>query len=635
MSEEIRQLPLSAVRECPTNPRTVYLPSKLAELADSIRANGVMQPIIVRSLFADRPEGPPADAVERYEVIFGHRRLRASKLAKCDSIPAIVRELDAEQVAIAQLVENAQREDVTALDEAESFRRLIDDHKVKVPEIIKQTGKSKSYVYARLKLLHLDPKVKAAMADGTIEAEVGVLIARLPFAAQADALDEVTISEDGKLEGMSYRESKRVLKRYLVDLDEESPFPLDADDLSTTAPACTKCQRRSGNNPDLQPELGDNVCTSRTCFGAKSAIFTQRRINAAKEAGQQVIEGDAARRVQYYPGSYMSGYRKMDDDARLPNGAIIKVYELIEQCGAQAPAAALLSHPAEPTKLIQVISTEAIERMCKIAAGIDPDAPSQRELLPSDVRESGADEDSSPREMVLDVLPEEQRHILDEEHWQKVQQAILAKIPQVPRDGEDLRLILTRELDMGDDFGELIEGQLGWDRAALEDLDYHDARWARIEKLQALTHDRLAEILVMLAVLGINRTFSYTPIEHRAHAEKEAELRLTLASRYGIDPRTGEPADGRVQTPAKPRNAKANRAEEILPDRDPNTGDLFDTPSTAARALKGAKAGKAKAGAGGKASRANGGKGKPGSAGQEQTDDGGCAAEHATEEAAS
>lgn len=581
MSDKITYLPLSALRESPTNPRKHYNQARLQELADSVKAQGVMQPIVVRPIYPNNDA--PTDARERYEVVCGHRRLRAATMAELDGMPCIIRELSDEDAAIIQLVENAQREDVTALEEAEGFRRLIDEHRVKVPQLIKQTGKSKSYVYARLKLLHLTPEVKAALEAGTIDAEVGVLISRLPQGVQAEALDEVVLtSDDGKPEGMSYRRAKDALAHYLVNLDEEADFELSADDLSQTAPACTKCQRRSGNNPDLQAELGDNICTGRECFRAKSAVFTQRRINAAKEAGQQVIEGDEARRVQYYPGSWMSGYRKLDDDAKLPNGATIKVRDLIEQCGAQAPVPALLSHPAEPGKLVEVISTEAIERMCKIAAGIDPDARPQLDLLPQDGRQSGAvgagggddDDDAAPTADRWADHPPEARAVLAYDSWEKVRDAIVARVRTTARTTEDLRHILRRELELANEFPPAVVKAFDWAEALAEADDEQEFLAAKIDELGP---DDLAAILVIIAI--DNLTERYFSVEKEAAF---AASRLALAATYGVDPLN---PDAAVQAPA-PSKKKGKKTAVQEPDEategDTRTSDLFERQGEAA-----------------------------------------------------
>src|SRR5579859_661245 len=113
----IQDIPLAKIRESKTNPRRVFDDTKLAELAENIRQHGVLQPILVRPL----PEGE----VGMYELVAGARRFRASKIAKCESIPATVRELTDAQALELQVIENVQRVDVHPLDEAQGYAALI------------------------------------------------------------------------------------------------------------------------------------------------------------------------------------------------------------------------------------------------------------------------------------------------------------------------------------------------------------------------------------------------------------------------------------------------------------------------------------------------------------------------------
>jgi ParB/RepB/Spo0J family partition protein len=339
MTDQIINLPLSALQEDPHNTRTSYDPDKLEELADSIQTQGILQPIVARPLY---PAGDaPTDARERYRVVFGHRRLRAAFLAGLEWAPVIVREMSDEDAAIAQLIENAQREDVTALEEADGFRRLIDEFRVTVADLIKRTGKSKAFVYGRLKLVHLAPEARKALVDGVIDAEVAQVVARLPHAVQAEALANVTEYDAHRKVrvGVSSREAKRRLANYLTDLSRDAEFPLGHAGLSDTAPACTGCAKRSGNSPDMQAELGDNTCTDRRCFEAKSVAFVRLQLDVARAKGQQVIEGDDARELQRYAFWPIEGHARLTEQVYGGQAhGTQEVRELLATLGEKAPA---------------------------------------------------------------------------------------------------------------------------------------------------------------------------------------------------------------------------------------------------------------------------------------------------------
>ncbi len=165
--ETITQLPLSVLHESPFNPRKTY--AALDELAASIRAEGIHQPLVVRPRLMNvlRP-----DLVDEYEVVFGHRRLRAAELAGLETVPCIVRALSDLEARRAQLTENIQRADVHPLEEAEAFAELMEQHAVTADALAQQIGKSLSHVYARLTLRRLVPAVRDRVLAGEVGAEV-------------------------------------------------------------------------------------------------------------------------------------------------------------------------------------------------------------------------------------------------------------------------------------------------------------------------------------------------------------------------------------------------------------------------------------------------------------------------------
>jgi ParB/RepB/Spo0J family partition protein len=171
-----------------TNPRKRFDEAQLAELTDSVKRHDVLQPILLR------PNGKEG----HYELVAGERRFRAAKAAGLVDIPATVRELSDTDVLEIQVVENLQREDLHELEEAEGYEKLLkcthaNGEKYTVEEIAAKVGKSRSYVFARLKLCALCPEARKAFYAGDLDASRALLIARIGHHdTQRQALKDVT-----------------------------------------------------------------------------------------------------------------------------------------------------------------------------------------------------------------------------------------------------------------------------------------------------------------------------------------------------------------------------------------------------------------------------------------------------------
>jgi ParB/RepB/Spo0J family partition protein len=172
---EFRQLSTDAVIESPTNPRRSFSETSLEELTASVRRHGVLQPILVR------PNG------EGFTLIAGARRLRAAKLAGCTTIPARVLELDDAQADEATIIENLHREDIHPLDEGESYQRLVAAGRP-IEDVAAALGKSKGYVYQRISLTRLVPKVQDLLARDVLPLTYALKIAIVPAERQEEAL---------------------------------------------------------------------------------------------------------------------------------------------------------------------------------------------------------------------------------------------------------------------------------------------------------------------------------------------------------------------------------------------------------------------------------------------------------------
>lgn len=155
-AEEIKELDLADIRPNPYQPRKTFDDKSLKELSDSIKENGVFQPIIVRK------------SVTGYEIIAGERRFRASKLAKKKTVPAIIRKFDESQMMEVAVLENLQREDLTPLEEAQAYEMLQKNLGLTQEEVSKRMGKSRPYIANYLRLLTLPSKTKRLLQHGEL-----------------------------------------------------------------------------------------------------------------------------------------------------------------------------------------------------------------------------------------------------------------------------------------------------------------------------------------------------------------------------------------------------------------------------------------------------------------------------------
>lgn len=152
-------LPLDVIRSGKFQPRTRFTDEQLQELAQSIRKNGIMQPIIVR---------PLAGQGGQYEIIAGERRWRAARLAGLDMVPVLVRDIGDQQALELALVENVQRQDLNPLEEANGYQRLMDEFRYTQEELAQTVGKSRSHIANLLRMLALPGAIKEMLEEGQI-----------------------------------------------------------------------------------------------------------------------------------------------------------------------------------------------------------------------------------------------------------------------------------------------------------------------------------------------------------------------------------------------------------------------------------------------------------------------------------
>ena len=210
--DELRNLPADVIRPGRYQPRSVFDEEKLAELADSIRAQGVVQPIVVR---------PMGDG--EYELIAGERRWRAAQLAGIAAIPAVVRDVPDEVSVAMALIENIQREDLNPLEEATALRRLIDDFQMTQQEAADAVGRSRPAVSNLLRLLELMQEVKDLIDMRRIEMGHARALLSLDDTLQVQAAREVVRKQ------LSVRETENLVRRLQQSMKMKGQRRVDPD----------------------------------------------------------------------------------------------------------------------------------------------------------------------------------------------------------------------------------------------------------------------------------------------------------------------------------------------------------------------------------------------------------------------
>ncbi|MCD6048440.1 MAG: chromosome partitioning protein ParB [Gammaproteobacteria bacterium] len=197
--DQLRQVPIELMQRGQYQPRHEFVQESLQELADSIKAQGILQPIVLRQI---RPQ--------QYEIIAGERRWRAAQLAGLTHVPAIIKEISDEAALAMALIENIQRENLNALEEARALHRLLEEFHLTHEEVAKSVGKSRVTVSNLLRLLQLEDHVKTLLERGDIDMGHARALLALPLNQQRAAAKEIVDR------GLSVREAEGLVKHLLA-----------------------------------------------------------------------------------------------------------------------------------------------------------------------------------------------------------------------------------------------------------------------------------------------------------------------------------------------------------------------------------------------------------------------------------
>ncbi|CUS47827.1 MAG: chromosome partitioning protein ParB [Idiomarinaceae bacterium HL-53] len=232
---DLRKLPVEFLRPGRYQPRKDMSPEALEDLASSIKAQGIIQPIVVR------PIGP-----DQYEIIAGERRWRASQLARLEVVPCIIKDVPDEAAVAIALIENIQREDLSALEEAIALQRLIDEFDMTHQAIAEAVGKSRTTVTNLLRIMQLNEDVKTHLERGDIE----LGHAKVLLAVDGELQSELARTIVAK--GLTVREAEKLVNK------------------SLTAPVKKEAEKPDADVQKLEQDLGDRL-------GAKVSINHNRK----------------------------------------------------------------------------------------------------------------------------------------------------------------------------------------------------------------------------------------------------------------------------------------------------------------------------------------------------------------------
>ncbi len=208
----LREIPVEWIRPGRYQPRKDFPEEALEELAQSIRKQGVMQPIVVRPI-----------AEDRYEIIAGERRWRAAQRATLETIPAVIRDVDDEAALAMSLIENVQREDLNAMEEAQALQRLVTEFNLTHQQIADAVGKSRTAVTNYLRLNNLSPRVMALIGSGDIDFGHARALLSLADTQQEAAADQIVDRQ------LNVRQAEELVRHWGRKPTPPQPAPVDTD----------------------------------------------------------------------------------------------------------------------------------------------------------------------------------------------------------------------------------------------------------------------------------------------------------------------------------------------------------------------------------------------------------------------
>ncbi len=233
-------VPVNAILPNPHQPRKWFDDVSLAELAESIRRHGVIQPLVLS------PLSPPAPTGERYQLVTGERRWRAARLAGLESVPAVIREVSPRECLELALVENLQREDLNPIEAAQAYRELLDQFGLTQEDLAQRVGKSRSAVANSLRLLNLPATIQETLASGAISEGHARALLALPSPGIMERVAEQIVDR-----GLSVRQTEELVREMLARADPKAPDPETASEEPLVSALEDHLRHRLGTKVEL------------------------------------------------------------------------------------------------------------------------------------------------------------------------------------------------------------------------------------------------------------------------------------------------------------------------------------------------------------------------------------------------
>lgn len=292
----------SDIRPDPNQPRTEFPPAAMAELRESIAADGIQDALVVRK----DPEGKT-----KWMIIEGERRWRVAGELKIERLPITVREMSEEEVRKYQRIVGTQRLNLSALEAAEAFHKELQERRKKDPkfsvaDLGKSWGRERSAAYELYRLNFLSEVVRKALTEGKLDLTKAQLFGQVPPDQHAALLKHAT-QTDWQGRAMTVKQLRELIDREYSRQLSAAPFKWDAvltspkagDKMGTKVnhPICTTCPKRTGN---IEGASGNqNVCTDVKCFEAKTHAHAQQVVETAEKEGKRIIDPKLYERTRH------------------------------------------------------------------------------------------------------------------------------------------------------------------------------------------------------------------------------------------------------------------------------------------------------------------------------------------------
>lgn len=526
---DFRSLAIDQLRESPTNPRRSFSETKLQELEQSIRAQGILVPLIVRKT-----------EPHTFEVVAGARRFRAAQRAELFALPVRIVELTDSEAITLQLVENAIREDVHPYEEAMAYKSLLEtaEPRYDVASISLKTGRSITHIYGRLRMAELIPEAAEVFQANQITAGHAVLIARLPQEQQKDAL-KAAFREDWRSkekQAVSVRELAQWIRDTLMLTLADAVFDREDPSLFPPAGACVTCPTRTGANTALFDDfLQDDRCLLASCFHQK----VENHIAREKQNNQGLIQITRAYFTQ-----------TKGEEATLTRGQ----YTVVEPQTPDEPEVSTMPPCPAATSAIVVEGPGKRGEVIQVCA--DPNCaihgkPNHR-----------AEQEAANRQREEEWKARDQERAANQERNRQLLDSVLGQIPKVLKraDYETLLFAVIERLQ-SDDWEAIAE------RYQIDTDDFQEPDAAAFElrkKAACATESQLIRMLFELVLLPFG--YSDEKLNHlnplaSAATRYEASLTEKKAAKKGVPNKTylGATA-GRSLKP----KAKQQRGNKVL-----------------------------------------------------------------------